>query len=337
MAKKAGPGYGLGIDLGGTKILAGVIDLDNGDVLATAKKRTRAERGETELLDRLGDVAEEALDAAKLPKGVTVYGAGVAAAGQIDAARGTIIGSPNLPGVINASVGPVLSKRLKLPVRLANDVQGAAMGELGFGAGKGVDRALCVFVGTGIGGALIDSGRLDSGVTTTAGEIGHTIIAADGRYCGCGGRGHLEAYASRTAITKRLLEELRRGRHSVLRDLLKEEGGDAGEPEAIRSGMIAKAVEDKDELMLEVLHEAARYLGLGLASAINFFNPQRIILGGGVVEAVPLFVELVQPIALREALPVPANAVEIVAAKLGDNAGIVGAALLGSEGIGDRG
>jgi glucokinase len=100
--------------------------------------------------------------------------------------------------------------------------------------------------------------------------------------------------------------------------------------------MIAKAVEDNDELMLEVLREAAHYLGLGLASAINFFNPQRIILGGGVVEAVPLFVELVQPIALREALPVPANAVEIVAAKLGDNAGIVGAALLGSESEGTR-
>jgi glucokinase len=257
---------------------------------------------------------------------------GVAAAGQIDPARGLLISGPNLAGVANLPISEALGQRFGLPIRLGNDVQGATIGELTFGAGKGVDRFLCVFVGTGVGGALVQHGRLDTGPNATAGEIGHLIIHADGRYCGCGGRGHLEAYASRTAITKALLAELGRGRPSALSRLLEVEGFDELAPggTAIRSGLLAKAVDERDELVLETLREAARFLGLGLASAINLYNPQRIILGGGVVEAVPLIVEIAAPLAKREALPVPGRAVEIVAAKLGDNAGIVGAALLGA-------
>ena len=332
MAKGAAQRYGLGIDLGGTKILAGVIDLDSGAVLATAKKRTKAKHGPAELLDRLGDTAEEALSAAKLPKGSVVGTIGGAAAGQIDPARGLLISGPNLAGVANLPISETLGQRFGLPVRLGNDVQGATIGELTFGAGKGIDRFLCVFVGTGVGGALVRHGQLDTGPNATAGEIGHLIIHADGRYCGCGGRGHLEAYASRTAITKALLAELGRGRASALSKLLEDEGFDESAPggTAIRSGLLAKAVDEKDELVLETLREAARFLGLGLASAINLYNPQRIILGGGVVEAVPLIVEIAAPLAKREALPVPGRAVEIVEAKLGDNAGIVGAALLGA-------
>ena len=331
MAKGEAQRYGLGIDLGGTKILAGVIDLNSGEVLATAKKKTKTKQGVGELLGRLGEAAEEALAAVKL-KGGTVTSVGVAAAGQVDPKRGVVIAAPNLGGLANIPIGESLGERLGLPIRLGNDVQGAALGELHFGAGRGSDRLLCVFVGTGVGGALITDGALDSGPNATAGEIGHLIVDADGRYCGCGGRGHLEAYASRTAMTRRLLEELRRGRPSALHDLLKEDGDDDAAPggTAIRSGLLAKAVADNDELTLEVLHEAARFLGYGLASAINFYNPRRIVLGGGVVEAVPQLVDLVGPIAKREALLVPGRAVEIVGSKLGDNAGIVGAAILGA-------
>src|SRR3954452_19410778 len=254
MAKGGSQRYGLGIDLGGTKILAGVINLDNGEVVATAKKKTKTKQGVGELLDRLGDAAEEALASAKLKDG-TVGSIGVAAAGQVDPQRGVVIAAPNLGGLANIAIGETLNARLGLPVRLGNDVQGAALGEESFGAGKGVDRLLCVFVGTGVGGALINGGELDSGPTSTAGEIGHLIVHADGRYCGCGGRGHLEAYASRTAMTQRLLEELRRGRPSLLRELLNKEGIDDTAPggTAIRSGMLAQAFAEKDELTLEVL------------------------------------------------------------------------------------
>lgn len=332
MATGAGQRYGLGIDLGGTKILAGVIDLEKGAVIATAKKKTKTKQGAGELLDRLGDTAQEALAAAKL-KGGMVGSIGVAAAGQVDPQRGILTAAPNLGGLANIPIGESLGKRFGLPVRLGNDVQGAALGELHFGASKGVARSLCVFVGTGVGGALINGGKLDSGPTATAGEIGHLIVHADGRYCGCGGRGHLEAYASRTAMTRRLLGELRRGRPSLLRDLLKTDGGDDSAPggTAIRSGILAQAIAEGDALTLEVLHEAARFLGYGLASAINLYNPSRIILGGGVIEAVPQLVDLVRPIALEEALPAAARGTEIVASKLADDAGIVGAAILGAN------
>lgn len=332
MAKGTTQRFGLGIDLGGTKILAGVIDLDSGAVVSVAKKRTKAKQGPTELLDRLGDTAEEALVTAKLPKGAVVGSIGVAAAGQIDPARGLLISGPNLAGVANLPISEALGRRFGLSVRLGNDVQGATIGELTFGAGRGIDRFLCVFVGTGVGGALVQHGQLDTGPNATAGEIGHLIIHAGGRYCGCGGRGHLEAYASRTAITNALLAELGRGRQSVLSKLLDAEGYDESAPggTAIRSGLLAKAVDDGDELVIETLREAAGFLGLGLASAINFYNPQRIILGGGVIEAVPMIVQIATPLARREALPVPGRSVDIVAAKLGDNAGIVGAAILGA-------
>jgi len=333
MAKSEEQRYGLGIDLGGTKILAGVIDLDKGTVVATAKKKTRTKQGAGELLTRMGDAAQEALTAAKLKEGAVVS-IGVAAAGQVDPVRGILTAAPNLGGLANIPIAESLGARFGLPVRLGNDVQGAALGELHFGAARGVARSLCVFVGTGVGGALINGGVLDSGPNATAGEIGHLIVHAEGRYCGCGGRGHLEAYASRTAMTRRLQEELRRGRPSILHELLKAEKADDNAPggTAIRSGILAQAVKEQDELTLEVLDEAVRFLAYGLTSAINLYNPSRIIIGGGVVEAVPQLVDLVRPIALREALPAAARGIEIVASQLGDAAGIVGAAILGASG-----
>lgn len=333
MTKDSTHRYGLGLDLGGTKMLAGVIDLDTGAVLSTAKKSTKTKKGMDQLLGRLGEVAEEALATADLPHGAAVRTIGLAAAGQVDQAEGVLLTAPNLGGLGNIPFGRSLGERFGLPVRLGNDVQGAALGELTFGAARGADRAVCVFVGTGVGGALIQNGRLDSGATGTAGEVGHLVVHADGRHCGCGGRGHLEAYASRTAIARALQSELHHGRRSVLRKLLEEEEIDVDAPEGvpIRSGILAQAVAQGDDLVLEAIQNAGYYLGLGLASIINVYNPQRIILGGGVVEAVPSIAKIARPVALREALPEPGKRVEIVISELGDNAGIVGAALLGGQ------
>jgi glucokinase len=224
----------------------------------------------------------------------------------------------------------LLTERYKVPAALRNDVQIAALGEATFGAGKGVADFLCVFVGTGVGGALVHNGALVSGATGTAGEIGHLVIDANGRLCGCGGRGHLEAYASRTAITKALLGELHRGYPSLLTEMMSEPKGEEPGGTAIRSGILARAVEQGDDLVTETINEAGQYLGLGLASAINLLNPERIILGGGVVEAVELLFTVAAHRARREALPTPGRAVKLVKAGLGDNAGVVGAALLGS-------
>lgn len=323
---------GLGIDLGGTKILVGIVEVGTGKVLHRVKKRTKADQGPVEVLDRVVSAVTEAFDSLDREATQTIGSIGVAAAGQVDRQTGTLIEAPNLGGRIDMPIGRTLGKRWALPVTLGNDVQAAALGELRFGAGRGAARQVCVFVGTGIGGALIDGGELDRGESGTAGELGHLVIDANGRFCGCGGRGHLEAYASRSAIARVLASEIGRGRQTVLTRLLDEEREDRGDDVAasIRSGVLARAAQLGDELVVETLRQAAWFLGLGLASVINFYNPQRIVLGGGLVEALPSYLDLVAPVARMNALPAPGAAVDIVASALGDDAGIVGAALLGA-------
>jgi glucokinase len=325
--------YALGVDFGGTKVLSAVVNIKTGEVVGTGKMKTNATDGPEELLARLFATADDAIKAAGSGKSNLdgIAGIGVGIAGQVDTERGILLGTPNLSqATVNLPMAERLTARYGVPAALLNDVQIAAMGEAAYGAGKGEADFLCVFVGTGIGGAIVRDGRLEAGATGTAGEIGHLAIDANGRLCGCGGRGHLEAYASRTAITRALLGELRRGRESVLATLLPDAPADAPGGTAIRSGILAKAVAQKDELVIETIREAGNYLGLGLASAINLLNPSKIILGGGVIEAVDLLFNVAASRARREALPAAAQDVKIVKAGLGDNAGVVGAALLGA-------
>jgi glucokinase len=331
MADRDRARYALGVDFGGTKVLAAVIDLRDGSVVGSAKKRTRAADGPEQLMDRLLDVGEAALKDAGKGKTGGVAGIGVGIAGQVDAERGILVGTPNLSqATVELPITDRLTERFGVPAALRNDVQIAALGEARFGAGKDVSDFLCVFVGTGIGGAIVRDGKLWTGAAGTAGEIGHMIVHAGGRLCGCGGRGHLEAYASRTAITKALLAELHRGQASILGSLMSAANEEEPGGTAIRSGLLARAVAEGDELAIETLTEAGRYLGFGLASVINVLNPTRVILGGGVIEAVPLLFDVASARTRREALPAAARRTEIVKAGLGDHAGVVGAALLGA-------
>lgn len=329
MAKKRA----LGIDFGGTKLLAAIVDLDSGEVVATAKQRTSAADGPKEVLGRLHAVADAAMESAKL-KPKQLAGIGVGAAGQVDAESGVLRGTPNLSqAVIDLEIAQSLRKRYKIPAALRNDVQVAAAGELAFGAGRGISDFLCCFVGTGVGGAVVTGGRLIAGASGSAGEIGHMIVDAGGRICGCGGRGHLEAYASRTAITSSLMGDLKRGRASVLRELAPDLATAAMWPEsgAVRSGVLREAIARGDELVIETVTEAGRFLGIGLASVINLLNPERIILGGGVIESVELLYDVAVEYARRESLAAPLQTVSFTRAKLGDHAGVIGAALFGAN------
>jgi glucokinase len=328
MAKR----HALGIDFGGTKLLAAVVDLDSGEVISTAKKRTSAADSPQTIIDKIQGAAEDALQSAKM-KPKELVGIGVGAAGQVDADKGVLLGTPNLSqAVIDLPITESLRKRFGVPAALRNDVQVAATGELAFGAGQGVTDFFCCFVGTGVGGAVVTGGKLVTGVSGSAGEIGHLVIDSGGRLCGCGGRGHVEAYASRTAITYRLMGDLKRGRKSVLRELAPELSTAAMWPEsgAVRSGVLADAIEMGDELVLETISEAGRYLGYGLASVISLLNPARIVMGGGVIESVGLLFDVASDYARRESLAVPGRAVEFTRAKLGDHSGVVGAALIGA-------
>lgn len=325
--------HAMGIDFGGTKLLAAIVDLETGEVVATAKKRTNAADGPREILDRIHGAADAVLKSAAMNP-TQLAGIGVGAAGQVDAEQGVLRGTPNLSqAVIDLPIAASLRDRYGVPTALRNDVQVAATGELAFGAGRGVSDFLCCFVGTGVGGAVVTGGKLVTGASGSAGELGHIIVVAGGRLCGCGGRGCLEAYASRTAITLRLMGDLKRGRESVVRELAPELSTAAMWPKsgAVKSGVLQQSIAMGDALVIEAVTEAGRYLGHGLASVISLLNPARIVMGGGVIEAVDLMFDVAVDHARRESLAAPAAAVEFTRASLGDNAGVVGAALIGAQ------
>ena len=319
--------YVLGIDLGGTKALAGIIDVETGRVLSTAKKRSRAEHGPDDLIQRLVTVADEAVKQSGVRR-TDVRLVGIGVAGQINRHRGLVISAPNLANMSNVKLADIIKDQLGIPARLFNDVEAAAAGEASFGAGRGKKDFVVVFVGTGIGGAIYRNGQSYGGATHTAGELGHMVVDVNGRLCGCGGFGHLEAYASRTAIVRSILAGMHAGRESMLRDIATQINPNDPGGSGIRSKALAQAIDAGDALTHEVLLLAADYLAAGLASIINFYNPRLIILGGGLVEAVEVFFTAVCSKTRNAALQVPRQHIEIVRTALGDNSGIVGAAVL---------
>lgn len=320
--------YALGIDLGGTKVLASVVNVATGEVVTSVRKRTKAEKGQDFISKRTVELVSSALSEAQLPADAEIVAIGVGAAGQIDREKGIILDAPNL-GVRNLNLSELLGNEFHRPVYMGNDVEVATIGELYYGAGRGYKNMVCIFVGTGIGGGIVQNGKIYTGETGTAGEVGHMTIDAGGRLCGCGNRGCLEAYASRTAITRAIMAEIHHGRKSILADEAAQQLK-LGEP-IIRSGLLADAIKQNDDLTTEVVREAADYLGYGLGSVINFYNPECIILGGGVIEAIDLLFERASTRALTFALSQPAKKTTILRTKLGDFSGVVGAACLAAE------
>lgn len=313
--------YSIGIDLGGTKILAGIVNTETGEVIAHAKKRTKVQsrKGSDVLIKRVIKATEQALKNASI-KIDQIEKIGIGVPGQVDREKGILISAPNLY-CYNLNFKKVLGDHFEVPVEVSNDVDVATIGELKFGAGKGFDNLVCIFVGTGVGSGIIQNGKVITGATGTAGEIGHTIIDSGGRPCPCGGSGCLEAYASRTAIEKQIMARLKKGHKSTISEYIDKDG-------VIRSSNIKQAVEDNDELVISCLDEATEYLSCGLASVINFLNPQVIIMGGGLIESVDYFYDATVRKTRAKALPVPAEKINITKTKLGDFSGVIGAAIL---------
>lgn len=311
--------FSIGIDLGGTKILIALVNKETGEVVHHVKKKTKKDKGPQNIIRKMVSGIEELLEESKF-KPEDIESIGVGAAGQVDRENGIIIGAPNLD-CYDLNIREHLTSHFNLPVYLGNDVEIAAMGEMKFGAAKGCDDFVCVFVGTGVGSSIVKDGKIIHGATGTAGEIGHMIVDLNGRQCACGAHGCLEAYASRSAIEKRIEGALRKGRHSAILDYM--ETG-----KSISSSMIQKSIEREDELVIQCVNEAAEYLSGGLASIINFINPKLIILGGGLIEAVDYFYKNTIKKARAKSLPVPATKVEFKKAELGDYSGVIGAAFL---------
>ena len=215
----------------------------------------------------------------------------------------------------------ILEKEFNIPVYVGNDVAVATFGELNFGAGREHKDIVCIFVGTGIGSSIVKDGKIHLGASQSAGEIGHIIVDLNGRACACGANGCLEAYASRSAIESRILGAVKKGRRSIITELTEGKNN-------ISSKHIKKSLEAHDEVVTQFVNEATDYLSGGIASVINFYNPELIILGGGLIQSVDEFYLATIKKARAKALPTPALSIEFKKAALGDYSGVIGAALL---------
>jgi glucokinase len=313
----------VGVDLGGTKILAGVVSADN-QILGRGKRGTPAKEGGPAILQAMTACVDEALETAGVPRD-EVAAAGIGSPGPLDVKAGVILFSANL-NVKNYPIGPELGAYLNRPVLVQNDVRVGGYGEFRLGAGRGFRDIIAAFVGTGIGGCIILGGEIVTGSTGNAGELGHMIVKAGGPRCGCGAQGCMESLASKTAIQRRVIKAIRRGIPSVLGERMVRKGG------RLKSGDLAEAVAAKDMVALKAVERAAHYLGIGLGGLVNVLGPEVVVIGGGVVNALgDPWVDLVRTAARSQILTDPDGQIKIVRASLGDDAGILGAALLARE------
>ena len=313
--------YFVGVDLGGTKILSGVFKKSL-ECVETAKLSTKPERGVDRIVERIARNITTAVDEADLTL-KDIAGVGIGAPGAVDFEAGTVIFAPNLEGWKNVPLKKALEKLLDVPVFVENDGNIAVLG-VHVAEFKSKPRSMIgIFVGTGIGGGLMVNGELYSGFSHTAGEIGHMVLDVNGPKCGCGNKGCFEALASRTAIFQQIKAGVKDGQKTSLTERL---GNDL---EGLRSGDLRKALRNGDKLVDRVVEGAAEYIGIGVANLVNIFNPEVVVLGGGVVEALEdEMMSIIVETAQDYAMPGTMEGVEIVASKLGDKAGITGAAVL---------
>jgi len=313
----------VGIDLGGTKILAGVVAADH-TILGRSKRATPAKEGGPAIVQTIIECVDDALQEAGLDRS-DVVAAGIGSPGPLDPETGVIRFSANL-NVRNFPLGPNISSILDKPVLVRNDVRVGGYGEFRLGAGRGYQNIINFFVGTGIGGCLIHEGKILEGSTGNAGEVGHMIVKSGGPKCGCGAHGCVEALASKTAIARRISKAIQKGKSTILVEKLGKKSG------RLKSGDLAEAVSRGDHVAIHEVHRAAHYLGVGLSNLANVLGPELIIIGGGIAGALgEPYVNLVRESARRHMLTDPDGKIKIVRAALGDDAGILGASLFARE------
>ena len=319
MSKSVDTSNFLGIDLGGTNVQIGVVSAD-GDVLSRAKRKTGADEGRDAILERIVDGVEEACGDADIPLD-QIRAIGMGAPGPVDPNTGVVIEAVNLKWK-DEPIAEILGEMLGRPVYLDNDVNVAVYGEWKMGAGRGAKHLLGAWVGTGVGGGLILNSELFYGHYLTAGEVGHMILHQDNPP----GVRSVEHNCSRTAICNRVRQLIEAGRESLVPDLV------GGKLNKIKSRTIAEAYHGGDELVVEIVNDAANRLGTMLGGIVTLLSLEKIILGGGLTEAVAEpWVERVRAAVHHVVFPAVCRNVEVVASELEDNAGVVGAALIALE------
>jgi glucokinase len=313
----------LGIDIGGTK-LAVAVATEAGDVLSERRGPSHADEGPDAMIARAVTMAHDALDEAAMTDG-DLRAIGIGCGGPLDPWRGIVLNALNNPGWTNVPLVAKVERELGGPAFLDNDANAAALGEHRFGAGRGVRNLVYLTISTGVGGGLILDGRLFHGTNGNAGELGHiSVRVADGRPCHCGSVGCLEAYCSGTNIAARFRERLAAGAATALPNA----------PRTVTAADVAAGVHAGDPLATEIWDESMELLGGGIVSIVHAFNPERVVLGGGVTRSGDLLFDPVRRVFGERAMPWLAEAVRIVPAELGERTGVLGAIAVAMERIG---
>ncbi len=303
----------IGVDLGGTNLRTAILSSD-GNILDRHKEATHAADGWEKVVERLIENIKLQRNSA-IQRGFDVAAVGVGAPGVIQADKGIVVKSPNFPDWNNLPLRDQLEKALGTPVFLENDANAAALGEQWRGAGRGIRSMILLTLGTGVGGGIILDNKIWHGADGMAGEIGHMTLIPDGRPCTCGNTGCLEMYSSARGIVQSFREA--QGKAT---------GGGPDQLKQISSEQVYEAARAGNAIAVRVMKDMGRMLGIGIASLINIFNPERIVVGGGVKDAWPLFIGATREEIIKRAFAVPAQRTDIVPSQLGDDAGMVGAA-----------
>jgi glucokinase len=299
-------------------MLAVVYD-DNFQLLGRKRTKTNSQDGKKAGVSRIAETIHKALLVAQIDKS-RLGSIGIGCPGPLDLDKGVILSTPNL-GWKNVRIKEILEAEFGCPVIISNDVDSGTYGEYRFGAAVGARCAFGIFPGTGIGGGCVYEGKIVRGKTGSCMEVGHIEVMPGGPLCGCGARGCLEAVASRMAISSAAAQAAQRGQAPYL---LQAAGTD---PSKIRSGTLAAAIANGDQVVEDILRDAARYIGVAVANIVNLLSPDIVVLGGGLVEAMPdLFVKEVSKSARQRCMPAFADTFQVASAKLGDDAAVMGAA-----------
>lgn len=307
----------IGFDLGGTKMLSLVLDNEY-HILGRERKKTKDKNSGELNVKRIIDTIRSSLELSNSSQ--TPGGIGIGVPGTLDLNRGVVLEAPNL-GWKKVPLKEILEKEFACPVVISNDVDAGVYGEYSFGAGRKSQSVLGVFPGTGIGGGFVKNGELFTSTHTSCMEIGHMPAVADGLLCGCGRSGCLETIASRLAISAAASMAIYRGEAPNLQKI---SGTDIS---LIRSGALASAIAAGDEKIEQIVRHAAMHLGRVLGGIINLLAPQTVVLGGGLVEAMPeLYLEEVRKHSRNHVMPSFENIYKIAVAELGDDATALGAA-----------
>lgn len=321
MSKKSE--FVVGFDLGGSKMISAVLD-GKLNIVTRKKKKTNAHEGGKVVYQRIKDTILASLEEAAISSSA-LMGIGIAAPGPLDKESGAILDTPNLD-FNNFPIRDRLQSDFNIPVMLENDVNAGVYGEYKRGAAQGYRSVVGLFPGTGLGGGIILDGRLYGGSTGNAGEIGHMIIQINGPLCGCGHYGCVEALASRTALTKDIIALASTGDAPVV---LSEAGTDFS---LYKSGVLAKAVKKEDKKVIRAIKRSAEFLGVAMANCVNILNPDAVVLGGGLVEKLgKIYLQSAEESMRKHALPELVEGVKVVQAELGDDAVLLGAAILVTE------